>query len=264
MKELIRSAAKLASVAADPFFGSFPGPRILIYHQIGAGLGRQMEVTRKAFAEQLDWLVGHGSVVTLDEAIAQRGRAGDERRFVLTFDDGYDDFYTFGYPELVKRNLPFTLYLTTHPVETRKPLTPGGKAEPLTWGQVEAMYASGMMTVAAHTHRHLDLRTLGRDAAEEDLAACDELIEQRLGLRPAHFAYPWGYWSDLADEPVRRRYATATLGSGPGITEASDVHLLHRVPIQLSDTSLFFKRKMRSGMRLEDVMRRKLKGYAGP
>lgn len=264
MRELVRKAAKLGFAGADPFFGPFHGPRILIYHQIGAGLGRQMEVTLDAFTFQLDWMIANGSVVSLDEAIAARGQAGDERRFVLTFDDGYDDFYRFGYPELVKRSLPFTLYLTTHPVESREPLLPGGKAEPLTWAQVEAMHAAGGMTLAAHTHRHADLRDLDASAVEEDLARCDELIEQRLGDRPAHFAYPWGYWSDAADAVVRRRYASATLGSGPGIDEHSDVHLLHRVPVQLSDTAFFFKRKMRTGMRLEDIVRRRLKGYDGP
>lgn len=264
MNGLMRTAAKLAFAGADPFFGPFPGPRILIYHQIGAGMGRQMEVTRSAFADQLDWLVSHGSVVPLEEAIAQRGRTGDERSFVLTFDDGYDDFYRFGYPELVKRDLPFALYLTTHPVESREPLTPGGRAEPLTWGQIEAMYGSGAMTLAAHTHRHDDLRLLGADDIEADLATCDDLVERRLGVRPVHFAYPWGYWSQAADEAVRRRYASATLGSGPGITESTDVHLLHRVPVQLSDSAFFFRRKMRTGLRLEDVVRRRLKGYDGP
>ena len=264
MKELVRSAAKLAFAAADPFFGDFPGPRILIYHQIGAGLGRQMEVTREAFAYQLDWLVANGSVVGLDEAIAQRGQAGDNRRYVLTFDDGYDDFYRFGFPELVKRDLPFTLYLTTNPVETGEPLLTGGKADPRTWAQIEAMYGTGKMAIAAHTHRHDDLRDLDADAVAADLAVCDDIIEQRLGERPRHFAYPWGYWSATADAAVRRRYATATLGSGPGITEDADLHQLNRVPVQLSDTALFFRRKMRSGLRLEDIVRRRLKGYEGP
>lgn len=264
MKELVRTVGKFGFAVADPVFGAFPGPRILIYHQIGAGLGRQMEVTRAAFSDQLDWLVANGSVVTLDEAIAQRGRPGDERRFALTFDDGYDDFYRFGYPELVKRSLPFTVYLTTHPVESREPLTPGGKADPLTWGQIEAMQGSGKMTLGAHTHRHPDMRSLTADQVDEELANCDDLIELRLGVRPVHFAYPWGWWSETADAAVRRRYATAALGSGPGIAEDSDLHQLHRVPIQLSDSKLFFRRKMRSGMRLEDIVRRKLNGYTGP
>ncbi len=260
----MRTTAKLGFAAADVLFGSFPGPRILIYHQIGAGTGRQMEVTREAFTAQLDWLVANGSVVGLDDAIELRGRAGDERSFVLTFDDGYEDFFRHGYPELVKRHLPFTLYLTTHPVETGEPLTPGGRADPLSWGQVEEMYQSGAMTLAAHTHRHRDLRHLEQDAVEEDLAACDELLERRMGLRPRHFAYPWGYWSPSAHEVVRRRYSSATLGSGPGISESTDPLLLNRIPVQLGDSHFIFRRKMRTGLRLEDMVRRKLKGYSGP
>jgi peptidoglycan/xylan/chitin deacetylase (PgdA/CDA1 family) len=206
----------------------------------------------------------HGRVVDLDTALAERDRPGADRTFVLTFDDGYEDFHRLGYPELKKRGLPFLVYLTTHPVESGEPLTPGGRAEPLTWGQVDEMAGSGLMTLGAHTHRHPDLRALTPEQVVEELDTSNGLIRQRTGIEPAHFAYPWGYWSPSADEAVRARYATATLGGGAPVTAATDPALVNRFPVQLSDGVFFFTRRMRRGLRLEDRVRRRLTGYVGP
>jgi peptidoglycan/xylan/chitin deacetylase (PgdA/CDA1 family) len=264
LKTVARTASKVLFAAADPFFGSFPGPRILIYHQIDAGLGRQMEVTKDAFMAQLDWMDEHGLVVDLETAVAARGAPHAERRFVLTFDDGYEDFYRHGFPELVNRAMPFVLYLTTRPVETQEPLFPGGGAEPLTWDQVGEMAQSGLMTLGAHTHTHLDFRAASPAQIEDELGTSDELIRSRTGITPRHFAYPWGYWAEAGDAAVRSRYVTATLGTGAPITAGADPVLLNRVAVQLSDGVFFFTRKMRTGMRLEDIVRRRLVRYSGP
>lgn len=264
LKETARTAGKVVFSVADPFFGRMPGPRILIYHQIDAGLGRQMEVTEEAFVRHLDWLQANGSTVGLEPALAAASAPGAERSFVLTFDDGYDDFYQHGYPHLRRRGIPFTLYLTTNPVEHREPLFPGGSAEPLTWAQIEDMASSGLMTLGAHTHRHPDMRTVSTEQIEDDLGVSDELIERRMGVTPVHFTYPYGFWSESADPVVRRRYGTATVGSGAAVTAESDRHAVNRIPVQLSDGVVFFRRKMKGGLQMEDRVRRRLTGYEGP
>ncbi len=264
MSHIGRSAAKGVFAAADLLLRPMPGPRILIYHQIAAGLGRQMEVTLEAFTHHLDWLTAHGEVVDLDEALNRRGDADAHRVFVLTFDDGYEDLYHLAFPRLRARGLPFLLYLTTAPVEQRLALTPGGSAEPLTWSQATEMLDSGLMTIGAHTHTHIDLRGIDSTTAARELDTCNDLIELRLGLRPRHFAYPWGYWDARADAEVRARYDTATLGSGRPVTADTDVHLVNRVPVQLADGRWFFERKMRTGLRMEDRVRRWTSRYAGP
>ncbi|CAN5321654.1 N/A [soil metagenome] len=263
-RELARRASKLVFTAADPFLGDFPGPRILIYHQIGAGLGRQMEVTERAFVDQMDWLADRYQVVELEAALARRGDPGSSRLVVLTFDDGYEDFYRLGFPVLQRHGMPFTLYLTTHPVESREPLLAGGGADPVTWDQVEAMAESGLMTLGAHTHRHPDLRTIGTDQVEDDLGTSDDLVARRMGTAPAHFTYPFGWWSPQAHPVVARRYASATVGSGPPVTTATDLLRVNRIPVQLADGVLFFKRKLRKGLQMEDRVRRRIAGYDGP
>jgi peptidoglycan/xylan/chitin deacetylase (PgdA/CDA1 family) len=264
VKRGIRRVAKTGFVAADVFAKRMPGPRLLIYHQVGAGLGRQMEVTTAHFYRHVDWLASHGRVVGLDQALADRGRPGSDQQYVLTFDDGYEDVYENAWPVLRDRQLPFVLYLTTDPVESHRSLTPGGRAEPLTWGQVEEMLESGLMTLGAHTHRHLELGAMGVGAIEEEIKISNDLIVKRTGVTPVHFAYPWGYWSEVAHPVIQAAYETATLGSGAPITVDSDLLKLNRVPVQLSDGTFFFKRKMNTGLLMEDKLRRRLARYDGP
>ncbi len=61
-----KQAVKLAAAAGDKVVGPLRGPRILIYHQVGAGTGLEMEVTTDDFRRQLDWLGDNGEVVDLE------------------------------------------------------------------------------------------------------------------------------------------------------------------------------------------------------
>lgn len=251
-KQLVKVVAKSVFALIDPLFGQFPGPRILIYHQVGVDLGREMEVSIEAFRQQLEWMQSHGEIVDLETALERRGEPGADRLFVLTFDDGFEDVYQNAFPIMKERGIPFTLYLTTNPIETGEPLDPRyPEAKPLTWDQVNEMIGTGLVTVGAHTHTHPDLRSASRDTVAEELKRSNRLIEDRTGINPKHFTYPWGWWTETASGPVRARYITSTIGGGPAPTPGSDYHRIPRTPVQRSDSALVFARRMTSGMRLE-------------
>jgi peptidoglycan/xylan/chitin deacetylase (PgdA/CDA1 family) len=264
LDRVVRQSIKAAATAADPLFGRLGGPRLLVYHQIEAGLGREMEVPLRTFERQIEWLQANTEIVDLDTAIARRDQPDAHRLVVLTFDDGYDDMYRFAYPLLESGRIPFTVYLTTHPTETGEPLFADERARPCTWDQVEVMASSGLMTLGAHTHRHPDLTAIGVDEIEPDLTESNRLIEDRLGVRPVHFCYPYGWWSENAHRHVATMYETATLGSGAAFGADTDLLKINRVPVQLADGMFFFKRKVRMGLQLEDRLRRRFKGYDGP
>ncbi|HEY7468994.1 MAG TPA: polysaccharide deacetylase family protein [Acidimicrobiia bacterium] len=261
---LARTAGKLLFVGLDRMAPVPGAPRVLIYHQVGSGLGRQMEVTIADFAGQLDWIEQNREVVSFDEAVARWDEPGADRLVALTFDDGYADTFTTAFPMLVDKGFPFLVYLATEPIETGRPLGPQVGADPLTWDQIVGMLGSGLATIGAHTHRHTDLRDLPLDAVEEELGLCDELIERRLGIHARHFAYPWGYWSESAARLVDARYETAVIAATPTPGKRLDRFKIHRYPVQLSDGLRFFPARLRGGLRFEERARRRLKGYSGP
>ncbi len=259
---LSRRALKAALAVPELTAQRRPGPRILIYHQVGTNLGREMEVATETFTNQIRYLEAEGSIVSLDDAIARMGSPDDDRLFVVTFDDGYSDMHSNAFPLLRDRRITFTLYITTLPIEDSTATPPG--ASPLTWVQIEEMLGSGLVTIGAHTHSHPDLRYLSADAVAEELDESNALIQDHLGVEPRHFAYPKGWWSASAEPEVRKRYATAVLGEGPPNRPGTDLCRLHRVAVQKSDGMRFFRRKLATGLVLEDRLRRKVRSYEGP
>lgn len=252
----LRTAAlksvKVASIVTDPLAGGArPGPRILIYHQVGADSGLEMDVTRDEFARQLEWTLETGRVLRLEDAVGSE----DPDAYVFTFDDGHAGVYNHAFDLLAEHGAPFTLYLSSGPLEKGGLLHGDSRMPLLSWGQTAEMVDSGLVTIGSHSHEHLDMRQHSRDVIEADLIRCDEVIAERLGVEPQHFAYPWGQWSAEADGVVRDRYTSATVGSGPGITAETDHHRLPRVPVMLSDSPMMFRRKMWGGFRLETALR---------
>lgn len=239
------------------------GPRILIYHQVGSYHGHQMEVSLGNFTRQIEWLRERRHVVDLETALDRWEEPGSADLVVLTFDDGYQDLFTTAFPILSEAGMPFTLYLTTGGVGDRSD-EPMRASEQLTWGNLEQMLESGLMTLGAHTHTHPDLRSLSMAEIQRELSISDTAISDKLGVVPRHFAYPYGFWSEGADRLVRENYTTAVLGGSPRPSKCPEPQVLHRYPVQLSDGFLYFKARLKRGLRAEEAVRRRLKGYKGP
>jgi biofilm PGA synthesis lipoprotein PgaB len=135
---------------------------------------------------------------------------------VLTFDDGYESFYTRVYPELQAYKVPATVFVIVRPTahsETASPALPH-----LKWEQLAEMLASGLVTVGPHTYdQHLFVQLPdGKKApalvarilltvpnrgetVEEyetrvlgDFAEANRLLEEHLGVRSEYFAFPYG------------------------------------------------------------------------
>ena len=72
-----------------------------------------LHLPQARFAEQLDALVRTHDVIALEEAVANRRRAGHRPAAVITFDDAYQGAVTAGVAELARRGLPATIFVAT-------------------------------------------------------------------------------------------------------------------------------------------------------
>src|SRR6266508_186130 len=68
---------------------------ILLYHRVGIG-DREIDIPLRAFERQLMTLKRRHRVLSIDQAFEQGGEGG----VVVTFDDGYRDFYDHVLPLL--------------------------------------------------------------------------------------------------------------------------------------------------------------------
>ncbi len=219
------------------------GASLLIYHRIGGGTPDELDLGTADVERQLVELEGH-DVVHLDEAL-DRLDSGDTRpSVVLTFDDGFDDVHANAWPLLRDRGLPFTVYLASGYVGDTmvwEGSTAKGRAgRGMTWDQLSELVASGLCTVGNHTHGHVRPEVL----SEPDLDRCTELVEQRLGVTPRHFTYPWGIPVPAMEAALRARFRSASTGELGRNVPDTDRMRLRRVPVRQSDPPEFFAAKL--------------------
>jgi len=247
IKRLFLSVARFLPL---PRNSKEPALVILIYHRIGSNTDTDIDVPLPIFEEQLDYLLHNYEIVSLDEAIhiIQTGRLRDKIA-VLTFDDGYYDFYANALPILQKRNIPATLYLATYFIETGKRFpwdarfsaTEWPSVRPLSWKELEELARLDLITIGSHTHTHARLDLIDPDGLHQEIKMSNTLIEVNLGVRPVHFACPNGIYPQSLATVAPQYFQTVSVGGWrPNVAGSLDLYRLLRIPaLPLSDLSLF-------------------------
>jgi peptidoglycan/xylan/chitin deacetylase (PgdA/CDA1 family) len=244
MRRLIKQC-----LARTPDSGPDVGLTVLIYHRVGAGSPDERDLATADFADQLELLSDH-RILTIDDA-ATALQSGDARPgVVLTFDDGFADVFDNAWPLLRERQIPFVLYLASRFVGATMHWdgsTARAAGPALSWDQIGEMVASGLCTIGNHTHSHLRPEVL--DA--EDIDLCTQTIQQRLGIRAQHFAYPWGIPVDRMDDALACRFRTAVTGELGRNVPGQDLLRLRRIPVRQTDPLRFFAAKLGGSLRAE-------------
>ncbi|OQY44892.1 MAG: hypothetical protein B6242_11625 [Anaerolineaceae bacterium 4572_78] len=187
-----------------------------------------------------------------------------DKQFILTFDDGYENFYTHVFPLLQQFNLPAILFVPTSFIETGEhhPISQPNitNMPPVTWYMLREMIKSGLVTIGAHTHTHPNLLDVSETQLIEELTKPIKLFQQRLGIHVEHFAYPKGYWNQKIETHVKKYYKTAVIGGGkPATSDMFNPYRIPRIPIRRSDDWWFFRAKLKGWLTLEETMYDKLR-----
>lgn len=105
------------------FFNNISGKRltILTYHRVTDGQIEKIQgslpylfVHVDTFEKQLRFLKRHFNVISFADLIAyEQANSLPWNSLIITFDDGYEDFYHLAFPLLKKMNIKATLFLTT-------------------------------------------------------------------------------------------------------------------------------------------------------
>ena len=250
-------ARKVIKTIALPFgLGerSRPGDLvILLYHRVGEG-DREIDQHASAFEHQIAYMATRNDVGTLDSALAGHAGVG----VAVTVDDGYRDFHKHVLPVLVRYRIPALLYLATGLVEGEGTWTPAGPPQ-LTWSQLREAVASGLVSVGAHTHSHVDLSKATEAVALGEMCRSKELIEDRLGVPCRHFAYPWAVTGAAADKSARKLFDSAALGWETNRAGRIDPYRLGRTPVLRNDGRAFFRAKVNGMLDAEALAYRVLR-----
>lgn len=207
-------------------------PVILTYHSISDG-GSPTQIPAGLFAEQMEWLHANTRVAPLDDVVtALVNRAPlPQRTVVLTFDDGYRDFYTSAAPVLRRLKLPATVFQPTGLRDAANcALTNRWQPEAplLDWTQIAELARDGFH-FGAHSITHASLTDLQHEQANHEITGSKLELQQRTGQKVDFFAYPYGRWNRAVRDLVRRQYRAA-VSTGAGVVQPdSDPFALPRV-----------------------------------
>ncbi|GAA4113414.1 hypothetical protein GCM10022284_65120 [Streptomyces hundungensis] len=214
---------------------------VLLYHAVmddpPAWIG-EFTVPPRQFEAQLDAIRDSGrtpvTIGTLAAHFAQ-GAPLPPRPVVLTFDDGFADLPRRTAEALAERGVPATAYLTTGAITRgRRCLLP--PAPMMTLGQARLLEEYGM-EIGAHTVSHPQLDTLGRRALQNELADARAELEDTLGHRICHLAYPHGYNSPAVRRAARAAgYETAVAVRHALSSERDEAYRIARLIVRRSHT----------------------------
>jgi peptidoglycan/xylan/chitin deacetylase (PgdA/CDA1 family) len=172
---------------------------IITYHQIAScdqpADPWHLTVSVRQFERQIRYLYDHGYKCVSLGKIWQAG--GENQLFhrknvVLTFDDGYENFFTLAYPILHRYGFTATVFLITDCVGKRSDREFERGVPFLTWEQVKSLYKDGV-SFGSHTCTHPRLPLISRTQIWRELVSSKECIENRLGEKVNLLAYPHGH-----------------------------------------------------------------------
>lgn len=179
---------------------------ILMYHYIRVvedpkdTLGINLSVTPDKFAKQLDYLQSKGyHAINFKDVVANKIPT---KPVILTFDDGYEDFYSTAYPELQKHNMTAVSFIIT------------GKSDShyMTKEQIKTLSINGI-EFGSHTISHPDLSTLDDSRANNEIRTSKTDLEKIIGQNVISFCYPSGKYNDKTLDLVKNAgylFATTT------------------------------------------------------
>jgi len=197
---------------------------ILMYHHVADESG-WLYVRKDYFLGQMDFLAQKGyTTVTLPKVVESLtgGKSLPPKPVVLTFDDGYRDFYENAYPILKSHNFKATIFVITQHL--------GGSAY-LSWAQLQEMVSSGLVTAGDHTLSHPSLPPLTEEKLKDEIISAKNIIEENLGVSVNIFSYPYGGANGQAEKILRQAGFLAAVTSSRGLSCAKLPYELPRIRI---------------------------------
>ena len=203
----------------------------------------QLHLGAERFLRQLDYLEAHHPIIPLSEFVrAQRARTQlPAGAVVLTFDDGFRNFFSVVAPILRARGIPATSFVITGPDYTKEVSGLNGSwcleddDSYLSWDEVRQL-ADGVIDFGSHTWSHPRLSDIPLGEARAELEDSLKALADKLRSTDVPLAYPHGRTSEAVNNLAQ------SVGYSCGLTTAlgqngsgCDLFALRRTVISAHD-----------------------------
>jgi len=154
--------------------------------------------------------------------------------FGITFDDGYQNNYTFALPILKKYSFSATCYIVSNNVnginhwDIKKGVS---KKQMMNYHEIKEWINMGM-EIGSHTSNHVHLSNLNKNQLKEEIFNSKIKLENEYKIKVKHFCYPYGDKnSKIVDFVKNSGYTSATTTERGLATSQSNLFELPRVLI---------------------------------
>ena len=221
----VLAADTLATSSQAVFSERLP---ILMYHYIEAPTATTtlpgLYLNPSLFASQLQVISQNHYHTVFMSAVAESLRSGQalaKGSVALSFDDGYEDFYTNAFSLLKKYQAKATIYIIINRL---------GQPGYLTKEQIKEMADSGLVEIGSHTFNHPDLRKLKDKDAYFEINASRRILRELSGQPVLTFAYPFGDYKPSFFPIASSTGYLAAVSVNPGsLQKADNLWLLPRL-----------------------------------
>jgi len=231
---------------------------ILMYHSISADEENahyyyRINTSPKTFEEHMKFLNKNKySVISLQDILNYYSCVqGMNKYVVITFDDGYDDFYKEAFPILQEHSFSATVFLPTDFIGNKKRRLKG--KEHLEWSQVSELSDIGI-SFGSHTVTHPELSGLRNEDIEYELMQSKKTIEDKLGKSIDTFSYPYKFpdtnkaFITLLRKMLGKNGYNFGVSTRIGTTsKKDDIYFMKRIPINSRDDISLFQAKLEGG-----------------
>ncbi len=207
---------------------------VFMYHRFGDERYPSTNIRLEQFEKQLDYIEKNGfNVWPLSKIVRYllEAKKLPKKTVALTIDDAYITTYTEGYPRLRAKRFPFTVFVSTHAVDT-------GSQNYMSWEQMREMSRHGA-EFANHSLTHPFLlphssETTGKwkNRVVREIEEAQKKLHKELGIsmneNPKLFSYPFGEYNQNIIKILKElKYVGVTQTSGV-ISSDTDLRTLPR------------------------------------
>ncbi len=218
---------------------------ILMYHSIINDHNKSVSIN--SFEKQMLFMKKMGyQTINFNEL----NNSNNNKKFIITFDDGYENVFLNAFPLLKKLGFKATCFIVTNKIglynEWDVNKVSYKKMKLMNFDQINEWLLSGF-DVGSHSMDHLDLTKINNENKFQQIVYSKNFFKEIFNVEIKSFSYPYGSYDDELCNLVKKYYnfAVTTRRSRFTINKFNN-ELLPRVPINKNDNLFKFFLKIKT------------------
>ncbi len=180
---------------------------VVFYHRVAESIANPWSISTDNFVKHLDLIADLATFASLDDTIrTQKKQIRETHSVAITFDDGYAENLDRAIPELIRRKIPCTYFVTTNHVENQKFFEHDiARKEPLCVNSISEIrwMANNGIQIGGHTASHIDLgKPWPRERLLIEISDSRKKLQDWTGQEIAYFAFPYGFPKNMSQAAI--------------------------------------------------------------